>query len=41
MVEIPAKSNGSSEPYAITKLAQRLSGLYSHSAANAVAQLKS
>jgi hypothetical protein len=31
----------SSEPYVIIALAQRWSGLFSHSAANAVAQLKS
>jgi hypothetical protein len=30
-----------SEPHVITALAQRWSGLFSHSAANAVAQLKS
>jgi hypothetical protein len=35
------RATESSEPYVITALAQRLSGLYSHSAANAVAQLKS
>jgi hypothetical protein len=35
------RATESSEPYVITALAQRWSGLFSHSAANAVAQLKS
>jgi hypothetical protein len=44
MADIPATmahGNESSEPYVITALAQRWSGLFSHSAANAVVQLKS
>src|SRR5258708_35035573 len=35
------RATESSEPYVITALAQRWSGLFSHSAANAVVQLKS
>jgi hypothetical protein len=41
MVDILRRATESSEPYVITALAQRWSGRFSHSAANAVAQLKS
>ena len=40
-VDILRRATESSEPYVITALAQRWSGMFSHSAANAVAQLKS
>jgi hypothetical protein len=41
MVDIQRRATESSEPYVITALAQRWLGRFSHSAANAVAQLKS
>jgi hypothetical protein len=41
MVDILRRATESPEPYVIAALAQRWSGRFSHSAANAVAQLKS
>jgi hypothetical protein len=41
MVDIQRRATESFEPYVIAALAQRWSGLFSYSAANAVAQLKS
>jgi hypothetical protein len=41
MVDIPAKRNGKFSADVIAALARRWSGLFSYSAANAVAQLKS